>query len=168
MSHNLEKTFRSDYCRLNLVPKLRIEFLPGWLPKQIPIFPALFFCFGRRLESGTSSEGGSCGEQGSARSVTVRMCDPRTGRTSWSTPFSPFFACDTIAARIVTRGFWVDIRLTRASKLTLRIIVRIIVPARSPFRGWHVSAPAVVISPATSCLCTRNDGLTTTSHCDRF
>jgi hypothetical protein len=146
-----------------------IRVRPAWLASQANThFSCPFFLLRQKVRISTSSEGGSCGEQGSARSVTVRMCDPRTGRTSWSTPFSPFFACDTIAARIVTRGFWVDIRLTRASKPTLRIIVRIIVPARSPFRGWHVSAPAVVISPATSCLCTRNDGLTTTSHCNRF
>jgi hypothetical protein len=67
------------------------------------------------------------------------MCDRRTRRTSWSTSFSRFFACDRIAARIVRRGFCIDIRLTRACKVTLRMIVRIIVPARSQRSCNHPS-----------------------------
>ena len=108
---------------------------PVGFPSNYPFFLP-FFLLRQKVRISTSSEGGSCGEQGSARSVRVRMCDLRTGRTSWSTPFSPFFACDTIAARIVTRGFWVDIRLTRASKLKPRMILRIIVSARS-HRCFH-------------------------------
>jgi len=50
------------------------------------------------------------------------MCDLRTGRTSWSAPFSRFFSCDPIAARVVINDFSEEMRLKRALQLSTPVL----------------------------------------------